>query len=274
MPRLLPALLMITALTLVTTSCSTLSKPDVSTSAETDPNLNSTLWVQSSAEYRAVALQTYQLAAFQLSAQLQALTTQAAEKPLAVVFDLDETVINNSRYQAQLIRQGETYTPESWDEWVSRSEAAAIPGAVEFIHSLQRLNVTPVFITNRACSLRDDQNPCPQKSDTAENLKKIGIVDFDDSQLMLKNEQPEWTSEKQSRRDKVAEGYDILMLFGDDLGDFLPDVKKNITPEERAEITAANRDEWGVSWFMLPNPMYGSWQSVLTGPDSSHLLGY
>ena len=205
---------------------------------------------------------------------MRALKTQPAEKPLAVVFDLDETVIDNSPYQAQLIRQGTTYAPDSWDEWVSLSEAAAIPGAVEFIHSLKRLNITPLFITNRACSPRGDQNPCPQKSDTAENLKKIGIADFDDSQLMLKNEQPDWTSEKQSRRDKVADRYDIIMFFGDDLGDFLPDVKKNITPAEREVITDKYRDKWGVSWFMLPNPMYGSWQSVLPDPDSSYLQGY
>jgi len=63
------------------------------------------------------------------------------------------------------------------------------------------------------------------------------------------------------------------MLFGDDLGDFIPGVKKAISPEKRQDLAAFYREYWGVRWFILPNPMYGSWQRTLQSPITDYLKG-
>ncbi len=63
------------------------------------------------------------------------------------------------------------------------------------------------------------------------------------------------------------------MSVGDDLGDFLPHVKTNITPVERIRLVTEHADKWGTAWFILPNPQYGSWLSILNKPRSQYLQG-
>jgi acid phosphatase len=114
---------------------------------------------------------------------------------------------------------------------------------------------------------------CPQKADTIETLRALGITDIDENHVLLKNAFPDWGSEKQGRREFVAEKYRVLMLFGDDLGDFIPGVKKAISPEKRQDLAAFYREYWGVRWFILPNPVYGSWQRILQAPIADYLKG-
>ncbi len=64
------------------------------------------------------------------------------------------------------------------------------------------------------------------------------------------------------------------MLFGDDLGEFIPDVKKGVRPGERSELTMMHSEKWGTRWFMLPNPTYGSWLSILPEPHRGQVKGY
>ena len=64
------------------------------------------------------------------------------------------------------------------------------------------------------------------------------------------------------------------MIFGDDLGDFLPHVKKNITHEKRAGIVKKLAAKWGKLWFVLANPAYGSWERVLQEPVKRNLIDY
>jgi acid phosphatase len=116
---------------------------------------------------------------------------------------------------------------------------------------------------------------CPQEIDTIKNLEDIGFPQLDDKDLiLLKNEKPDWGSEKKSRREEIAKSFRILMLIGDDLGDFLPDVKKNITPDERFKLFEQHHDKWGNKWFMLPNPAYGSWDRVISDPKAQHIRGF
>src|SRR6266545_4903531 len=96
------------------------------------------LWTQSSAEYRALAYQTFSLARSRLDADLRShpsiglrrsRQTRGSSLPPAVVVDVDETVLDNSRYQAELVLRGLAYKPESWTAWCERAEAGAVPGA-------------------------------------------------------------------------------------------------------------------------------------------------
>ncbi|MDX1641303.1 MAG: HAD family acid phosphatase, partial [Balneolaceae bacterium] len=157
---------------------------------------------------------------------------------------------------------------------IEMESAPAVPGAVDFINSMKSLQVDVIYITNRECMVRTDGGPeCPQKKDTIDNLLKVGIENVDPDHVFLKGEQPGWTSEKQSRREMVASNHRIIMLFGDDLGDFLPDVKSNITQEERSELVEEYSEHWGRKWFVLDNPTYGSWLNILSDPKSDYLNG-
>jgi 5'-nucleotidase (lipoprotein e(P4) family) len=248
-----------------------------------DTNFNSTLWMQSSSEFKASSLQTYNTATGNLEKIVKTTTETAAIEqtapyaslPSAVIMDIDETVLDNSRYEANLILTADSYSSTTWDDWIALQQATAIPGAVHFINYARSIGVEVIFITNRSCKEREGNvDTCPQQSDTMNNLEKVGIVDVHPSNLLLREEQDGWTSEKTSRREIVAKNYRIVMLFGDDLGDFLQNVKKDITPDQRERLVNAHSEKWGSVWYILPNPKYGSWLRILENPKSQYLEGY
>ena len=266
-------LLGISAFILLSTGCSTTAHN----------NLNSTLWVQSSAEYRATSLQIYNMALKNIELALDGRSWPAAVEradensslPPAIVMDVDETVLDNSRYQANSVIERDQWKPETWDEWVALGQAGAVPGAVEFVRQMASRKIEVVYITNRECRKRDNSPlACPQEIDTIRNLRKVGIPDVRPENILLKGEESGWTSEKKSRREVASSKYRILMLFGDDLGDFLPNVKKNITPEDRAQLVDKFNNNWGSVWYMLPNPTYGSWMEILSEPRSEYFKSY
>ena len=80
----------------------------------------------------------------------------------------------------------------------------------------------------------------------------------------MRNERPEWTRDKSSRRRFVAKDYRVLLLIGDDFNDFVPAETSLL---QRTALMQRHRDQWGVSWFALPNPQYGSWTRALYGFD-------
>lgn len=245
-------------------------------------NLNSVLWYQTSAEFRANSIQTYRQAAFALPALLSdtsatALTNQQGDfsaLPPAIIVDIDETILDNSPSGAHEIKFNHGFDLKAWDHWVSLRQAEAVPGAVKFVNQAQQQGVKVLFISNRECKQRDSKATCPQKEDTIVNLRKVGITQVSAEQVWLKSEQPEWTSEKESRRELAAKQYRVIMLMGDDFGDFLPNVKKNITPQQRANLVDKYDAYWGTRWFMLTNPTYGSWETILEKPKTKYLKSY
>jgi acid phosphatase len=251
--------------------------------ATTDNTFNSTLWIQTASEYKAHALQTYRAARSNIQEAINDKQWTAAleqsddysDLPPAVILDVDETVLDNSVYQANLIKNSEVFTPANWDYWVSLKRASSVAGAVDFINEIQRLGVHVFFVTNRECRKRmSGKAACPQETETIENLKKVGIEVAHNDNVLLKYEIKDWSSEKKTRRAFIAERYRIIMLFGDDLGDFLPHVKYKITPTERDELVYKHRQKWGKMWFVLSNPIYGSWDRVLEEPKDQYLKGY
>ena len=224
--------------------------------------LNATLWLQQSAEYRAVAMGTYAAATRALDAALAdpswtaALEDDAAAQPPAVILDLDETAIDNSPFQTRVIREGKTFDPKSWEKWTEEGAAPAIPGALEFLRYARSRGVTPFYITNR-----DAPAEAPG---TLANLQRLGYPLVDNgANLMLRGGRPEWKSDKATRRAHVAANYRVLLLLGDDLNDFANAREKSAA--EREAIIASNASRWGTQWFMLPNPMYGSWERATIG---------
>jgi len=247
-------------------------------------NFNATLWYQTSAEFRANSLQTYKMASLTLKDALTdknwtALPSQTADfqqLPPAIIVDIDETILDNSPAAAQaILEKDQGFNAKRWDNWVAAAKARAVPGAVEFLNLAGQNGVTVLYISNRECAPRaSGQAPCPQKADTLKNLQATGITQVDASQLWLKSEQKGWSSEKESRRLKASQQYRVIMLLGDDFGDFLPQVKSNITPAQRFALVDKYQHYWGSRWFMLTNPTYGSWETILQQPKSQYLQGF
>jgi 5'-nucleotidase (lipoprotein e(P4) family) len=262
--------------------CCVVTSSHAETTPTTHNNLNSTLWYQTSAEFRANSIQTYRQAAFALpmllaDKKMTALTNQQtnySELPTAIIVDIDETILDNSPAAAHEIKFNHGFDAKNWDHWVSLRKAKAVPGAVNFVNNAQQQGVKVLFISNRECKARAKQASCPQKDDTIANLKMVGIQQVDASQVWLKSEQPDWTSEKESRRILAAQQYRVVMLMGDDFGDFLPNVKKNITPAQRFKLVDDFDAYWGTRWFMLTNPTYGSWETILDKPKANYLQAY
>ena len=246
-------------------------------------NLYSTLWLQASAESKAHSYQAYSVAQNHL---LQAINdvswTASLEQaagfeslPTAIILDVDETILDNAQFQAKMVLDGVLYDDQEWDRWVALQTAPALPGAVAFINRAIDLGVEVFYITNRDCRDRVGSTVvCPQKYDTIENLKKVGIKGVKAANVMLKYEKSDWLSEKQSRREQVVKSNRVLMLIGDDLGDFLPHVKKNITVSQRADLVGQYAARWGKHWIVLVNPTYGSWMSTLSNNKLQHLNSY
>lgn len=232
-------------------------------------------WVTESAEYQALSKQVYRNAGFMLDELLaddswSALPAHAADAalPPAIILDVDETVLDNSPFQVLL--GDKPFNREDWDQWVARAQATAVPGVVEFLDEARAAGVTAFLVTNRDCARRPgSSDPCPQEQDTLDNLRRVG-VSAEPEHLLLSNERPGWTDEKRVRRDFVARDHRVLMLFGDDLGDFLDCVRGRViapcerpaTAAERLRLVREHEEYWGKGWFVLPNPMYGSWAAV------------
>ena len=138
-------------------------------------------------------------------------------------------------------------------------QADAVPGAVAFTNAANDLGITVIYLSNRNADT---------EAETRENLKTLGFpISEKTDVVLLKGEQENWTSAKTARRAYVAENFRIVMLFGDDFNDFLP--AKNITEEERNNLLDEHRANFGKKWFILPNPVYGSWNDAMFNFDRS-----
>jgi len=242
------------------------TQPRAAAANETRPheNLNAVAWMQTSLEYQASAVQAYRLAARQLDEALAdrswtaaiEQTGDASKLPPAVVLDIDETVLDNSPFQARVVRNNTAYSEEAWNVWVAESRARAIPGATEFTEYATKKGVSVFFISNRTSAMEPP---------TRANLQAAGFpLDPYVDTVLSRGERPEWSgSGKSARRSYLAASYRILLLIGDDLGDFV--VNAAGTLAERRVRTEPNAEWWGRRWIMLPNPTYGSWERAVIG---------
>ena len=269
MPRMSRPFLLAAALA-ATAGCAAATRPSTSPptapggSAATHENLNAVVWMQTALEYEVSALQAYRLAGMQLETAMREKSWTAALEqagdasglPPAVIVDVDETVLDNSFYQARTVRDGTAYSTSTCDPWVQEARATAIPGALAFTKEAAAKGVTVFYVTNRTANLEEA---------TRRNLVTLGFPLADGVDTVLtRGEKPEWqASAKGPRRAHVARSYRVLLLIGDDLGDFVVDPAG--TPAERHARTAPQNDWWGRRWIMVPNPSYGSWERAVVG---------
>ncbi len=234
--------------------------------------LDAALWMQSATEYRALTQQVYVQATQRLAALRKSKGTASVEqtalgdyasKPPAVVLDIDETVLDNLPFNTSQIKIGKSFDPATWDSWVMSAQANALPGAVDFIRKARQLNYHVIFISNRSChangsyDAQGNSTDCPQQQATLKNLSTALGYRVANNDLLLRHAlRGRDDRDKQARRREVAQRYRIVMLLGDDLNDFI-----------RRSDYRGNRDarNWGNRWFILPNPLYGSWQQAYAG---------
>jgi acid phosphatase len=237
------------------------------TAAATNPcpaasaaTLNATLWMQTSAEYKAVTREIYRNAKAQLDLALADPAWSAlpdapvvAGAPPAIVLDLDETAIDTSAHTARQIRDGHGYTEQGWKEFSDQANSRAIPAALEFLKYAASRSVTLFYVTNRNAG---------EEAPLRRNLAALGFPLNDSIDTVLtRNERPEWTSDKSSRRMFAAANHRVVLLLGDDLNDFVFATGKPLA--EREALLNRYDEQWGRRWFLIPNPVYGTWERAL-----------
>ncbi len=232
-------------------ACNAPSKINVSNSHVANGNvvidgkIYATAYVQRSAEYRALCFQAYNIA----HQRVDEITLTQSEKPKAIITDIDETVLNNSPYEAHQTLQGKDYDYDAWYQWSAMMKADTVPGSLSFLKYAALKGIEIFYVTNRSEKEREF---------TIKNLQKFNFPNADSAHLFpVKN-----TSSKEERRQNIAATHSIVMLLGDNLGDFsfLFD-KKNLNDREQNVNSVAG--EFGKRFIVLPNPEYGDWESSL-----------
>ncbi|HEY3403756.1 MAG TPA: 5'-nucleotidase, lipoprotein e(P4) family [Ohtaekwangia sp.] len=211
-----------------------------------DNKLLPVLWVQQSGEYKALCYQAYNAAQWRLESLKK---DKKDKRPLAIITDVDETILDNSYYEAQRTRECSPFTSASWKQWTARASATAVPGAVEFFQYAKKKGITIFYISNRNVS---------EVPGTLKNLLQLGFPDADTTHMLFLTD----TSSKEQRRQKIAQQFNVVMLVGDNLNDFSA-VFESRSNRERQSSTDQLRTQWGNKFIMLPNPLYGDWENAL-----------
>ena len=208
-------------------------------------------YVRDSEEYAAIARWVYRAAQQSVEAQVRALPRGRA---WAVALDVDETALDNTAYELERRAYLQPHDEAVFAAWIARRESGAVPGVVEFIAAVRRLGGRVAWITNRLE---------PTRQNTQANLERVGLWNANDRLCLMNPADTAYT--KQARRREVATGSGacgwgepatVLAFVGDQLGDI---------PRAGEMDQDAGRDEaFGVRYFLLPNPMYGSWERMVT----------
>lgn len=213
-----------------------------------EQNIMAVAWYQTSAEAKALYLQGYNSAKDKLDEKLK---HHKGKKKPAIVLDLDETVLDNSPYQAYASLKHKTF-PEGWHEWIATGNAKPVYGSKEFLKYADKKGVEIFYVSDR-----------DQKEDfkgTLKNMKDLNMPQADKEHILLKGENEKGKTE---RREKVRKNHDLIMLFGDNILDF--DEPKESTLKSRTDFVTKHKKDFGDKYIIFPNPMYGSWEATLYG---------
>jgi 5'-nucleotidase (lipoprotein e(P4) family) len=221
-----------------------------------DYQIGAILYQQKSGEYRALAYQAFNLARLRLDQDLdkkylKQLPKAERKRPRAIVVDIDETVLDNSPSNAYMAKNNLPFNVKDWYAWGEMRKAKPVPGAVEFLNYAVSKGVKIFYISNR-----DEV----QKQATIDNLRNAGFNDVSADNVQLR--QVVTISTKEPRRTAVAEKYRIVMLMGDNLDDF-SDMFEAKSMSDRFAAVEKNRDLFGKRFIVLPNAMYGTWESAI-----------
>ena len=211
-----------------------------------DGKLFASAFMQRAAEYHALCLQAYNIARWRLDEILK----QSSTKPKAIITDIDETILDNSADEVHRDLQGKGFDPVEWNKWTAMAAADTIPGAFSFLKYAASKNVEIFYITNR-----DEKD----KEGTLKNLQKFNFPNADNAHLFVRQN----TSSKEARRQQVMADHDVVLLLGDNLADFSSLYDNRKPMEERLKATQELSAQFGNRFIVLPNPIYGDWESAM-----------
>jgi len=217
------------------------------------------LWQSTSAEAYRAYQQGYELATMRLEMNVAQVSeenqmvdsTEQDHRPLAVIVDIDETVLDNSPYQANAIAHGRTFDQADWKVWTDKAIATASPGSVEFLRLAKSMDCEVFYITNR--DIRE-------KASTLKNLTVLRFPFADEAHLLLM----EGTSDKTERRARVASTHRVVLFVGDQLRDF-DERFKDRSVNYGKDAVDAMADSLMQYFILLPNPMYGTYRDAVQG---------
>lgn len=222
--------------------------------ADNEYQVGAVLYMQKAAEYRALCYQAYNAARMALDADfdkknLKKLPKAERKMPRAVMVDIDETILDNSPQQTDLIKRRAPFNLKDWYAWGERRAAKAIPGAVEFLNYANASRVKIFYVSNR-----DEV----QKQATMDNLKSAGFPDVTTENVLLRQND----SSKEPRRQLIMQKYRIVLFAGDNLDDSAQSFEKK-SVDDRFSETDKNRELFGRKYIILPNPVYGTWENAI-----------
>ncbi|OGQ96814.1 MAG: 5'-nucleotidase, lipoprotein e(P4) family [Deltaproteobacteria bacterium RIFOXYA12_FULL_61_11] len=212
------------------------------------------LWHQTSAEYRALCYQAFNIARERLEEAL----AHPSDRPRAVIIDVDETVLDNALYDGYLVLNPEQY-PEDFYRWLRNGPPRLIPGAADFLAAVDRAGVAIFYLTNRRTVTAED---------TLRQLSVLGLPQLGPDRLLLRTGQGR---SKETRRASVGATNDIVLFVGDDLNDF-SDHFQGDSIEARKSAVDEHRSDFGRRFVLLPNAVGGSWEKVLYHDNDLHLV--
>lgn len=226
-------------------------------SGSNEYRMGAVLWVQTSAEYRALCYQAYNLAKLRLDQELSWRTKDTKKKVTkrrpAMVLDLDETVLDNGTYWKKMFFESRSES-NVWKDWESKFEAKAVPGALEFVRYADAKKVAIFYVSNRSV---DDEDA------TLNNLIKLGLP-VSKNGLLLRTD----STSKKERFDEIRKKYEIVLMVGDNLRDFTH-LYDNKTIKARSKVVDSFREEFGRRFILIPNPIYGDWERAIYSVNSS-----
>lgn len=208
--------------------------------------LYASAFMQRTAEYHALCLQAYNVAHWRLDEILK----QPPSKQRAVITDIDETILDNSADEVHRDLQGKSFDPAEWNKWTAMAAADTIPGAFSFLKYAASKNIEIFYITNR-----DEKD----KEGTLKNLQKFNFPNADNAHLFVRQS----ASSKETRRQQVMADHDVVLLLGDNLADFSPLYDNKKSMDERLQMTEQLSSQFGNRFIVLPNPIYGDWESAM-----------
>ena len=241
--------ILVTLAVLIITSCKPIANNSESQETDSvDALIMATLFNNMAAEYQALCHQAYNIATYRID--------QFKEDTLnAIVLDIDETVMNNSPFQASMVECKKYFSPEAWKQWCEVANASSIPGVVDFLNYAHSKKFKIFYVSNRTYDVL---------TRTMHNMDSLGFPQIVRRSYLLKVD----TGDKQIRRDSITNvmGYNIVMLCGDQLGDFYQDTNDST----RMQMMNDSASKFGDRFIVLPNAMYGTNWTASIGLDTKN----
>lgn len=209
-------------------------------------------WKQTAAEYRALYHQGYNIAHMLLEQAIK--NRKPGDKPLAVVTDLDDTILLPLPYWGHLINNNRDFFNDPiWDEWIPKNQMIVAPGALDFFKFAADNGVEVFYVSSR------DQGPQTQEFGL-NHVRLAGLPFADNEHVTLLRE----TSNKQTRQDEIAQKFNVVLFLGDNLNDFSRKYYVK-TVDERLKLVEDDRALYGTRYILFPNPTDGHWMRAIFG---------